>query len=832
MVENYGFLAADNRSETLPLVAFADFPTDARSACVAAFPGNGDNTAAVRRARQIGSPYVLALRPGAVEWWLQKREGPELHETIPNSYLARFFEERRSDFDPDRVFRAKTRGLFQPDQQLTFVDAGLMPMVEDEIGQRLSELVGRVVTKMLSYLAQSEPSPNTASRVFRTAFWLLAGKMLRDKRVPSFKTLDIKDVDDVFRRVGRHYGMPGGLPPSGARWDKALESAVEEFAAFAPLGNVTTESLADLCERALVPKQVRKLLGIHKTPSYLVDYMVWQMADWIEALPVKERHVFEPACGHGGFLVASVRLLRELLGDVDADERKAYLRSHIHGLEIDEFAIEIARLSLTLADIPNPNGWDLQRGDMFASEALNREAARAGIIFANPPFENFIVQDRQRYARHGSQTSHVNKAAEMAARIVPAMQPGSVLGLVVPQGFLRSTGAGTIRERLLHGFEIREITLFPDKVFAFADSESAILLARRKLECTVQRGKVLFRAVRERDWIDFRTTYRVTWEQAVPVERFEHHPLYPLRLPELDEIWTWLAPSPTLSTIARAGKGLSFRGRDLPRGIQPISTRKRTGDVPGFSNVPRKWMIHELPQRVFITMNPDAIREFVAGARTGKPQVIVNYARISRGPWRLKAGLDMAGHAITSRFLAVRPSGVHINAHYLWALCNSPIVNAFMYSHSMKRDVLTRDIREVPIPPTTPTGVERVSRAAAAYLSHMCKPDEPLQPEPDTVRAKHLLLTMDAEVLRLYDLPPRLERQLLDLFEGHQRSGVPFKFTSYYPPGFRPCLPLHMLLSEDYERTTAAELRRRASAEKSATVLAALSTAVEAFKED
>ncbi|MFH1110716.1 MAG: N-6 DNA methylase [Planctomycetota bacterium] len=774
----------------------------------------------------------MVLRSGAVEWWLQKREGPQLHETIPTSNLGSFFEERRSDFAPDRVFRAKTRGLFQPDQQLTFVDAGLMPMVEDEIGQRLSELMGRVVTKMLSDLAQSAPSANTASRVFRSAFWLLAGKMLRDKRVPSFKTLKIKDVDDVFRRVGRHYGMPGGLPPSGARWDKALANAVEEFAAFAPLGNVTTESLADLWEKALVPKQVRKALGIHKTPSYLVDYMVWQMADWIEALPVKERHVFEPACGHGGFLVASVRLLRELLGDVDAEERKRYLRSHVHGMEIDEFAIEIARLSVSLADIPNPNGWDLQQGDMFASDVLNREVARAGIILANPPFEKFAPEDRQRYARQGYPTSQVNKAAELVARILPVMQPNSVLGLVMPQGLLHSKGAEDVRATLLRDFEIREVCLFPDKVFAFADSESAVLLARRSEVSAAHRGSISFRAVREPDWSDFQSAYRVTWARTVPAKRFAGHPLHSLRLPKLDEVWGWLGSLPRLSSIAEVGQGLVFHRRHLPRDIEPFSKRERVGDVPGFGKVPRRWMIHELPPRVWMTTNREAIRRLLSGGYTGEPQLIVNYHPVSRGPWRLKGAIDSEGHAITSSFLAVRALEAQLTPQFLWAICNSPVTNAFIYSHSLKRNILAGELRQVPVPTTTPSGVERVARAAAEYLTHMARSGLPLQAEPDMARAKHLLLTMDAEVLRLYDLPPRLERQLLDLFEGHQRSGVPFTFTSYYPPGFRPFLPLHLLLSEDYERTTAARLRARASPENSATVLTALSTAVESFKED
>ena len=40
------------------------------------------------------------------------------------------------------------------------------------------------------------------------------------------------------------------------------------------------------------------------------------------------------------------------------------------------------------------------------------------------------------------------------------------------------------------------------------------------------------------------------------------------------------------------------------------------------------------------------------------------------------------------------------------------------------------------------------------------------------------MLQIDAEVLRLYDLPPRLERQILDLFAGWERQGVPFVSTA------------------------------------------------------
>ena len=73
-----------------------------------------------------------------------------------------------------------------------------------------------------------------------------------------------------------------------------------------------------------------------------------------------------------------MRLLTELLPDHRATPQKRgpYLRSRLHGADIDAFALELARFSLTLRDIPNPNGWDLQCGDMFRPNSLEEQAKK------------------------------------------------------------------------------------------------------------------------------------------------------------------------------------------------------------------------------------------------------------------------------------------------------------------------------------------------------------------------------------------------------------------------------------------------------------------------
>lgn len=75
-------------------------------------------------------------------------------------------------------------------------------------------------------------------------------------------------------------------------------------------------------------------------------------------------------------------------------------------------------------------------------------------------------------------------------------------------------------------------------------------------------------------------------------------------------------------------------------------------------------------------------------------------------------------------------------------------------------------------------------------------------------RCRQALLRVDAELLTAYDLPPKVERELLDYFAGHRRPG-PVEFHRYYPEDFRPALPLRMLVSGELQRASAEETLKR-----------------------
>ncbi len=793
----------------MPLAAFAHEPTDARSACVAVIQAvAGDVQSQVSSYRQLGAPVVIALKPDAIEFWKQREDNAELVEEVAAEQAEAYFQAHASELAPGAVFRAKTWGRLDRQFQLSFVDAGLMPVVEEEIGLSLTQLVERVIHGLRQSLwpGESEVSLADGHWLVKSAFWLLAAKVLRDKRVPGFITLDLARVEDVFTRVARHYdsrkGIPVGIKIRNRRQRDALEAAADAIARFSHLGHVTTESLAYVYESALITKETRASLGTHSTPQYLVDYLVWKLAPWINEIPENERDVFEPACGHAAFLVAAMRLLKELLPASRQADRRQYLRARLHGVEIDSFAMEIARLSLTLADIPNPNGWDLVCHDMFSKSLLIKKAQSASVVLGNPPFENFTKHDRKEYAKAGIAIQYVNKTAEVLVQILPQLRVGGVFGFVVPQGILHGANASELRHLICRDFEVREICRFPDKVFSFSDAESAIILGRRIRSSDTPRV-VSYRRVYDSDMDAFRLDYVVSSKREVTQDTLCQSRYASFMLPSLPEVWEQMSALPTLGDITEVGEGLSFRSK-LPEGIRRWSHSAFPRAVRGFVRVGRSLQTHSHPREIWMNISA----EVLAPARKGAdmlPQVLLNHVRASRGPWRIKAFMDREGHAFTNNYNAVRPKSKDVTLEFLWAMLNSALANAFAFTHASGRHNLPGVLEQVPVPRMTTTLVDEVTTLVTEY-HELARSYDHSPSESACNRLRMMSLRLDALLLKECDLPPQTERQLLDLFAGHPRVGVPFRLQRYFPAGFEPWLHLYEYLSEEFCNSQASVL--------------------------
>jgi type I restriction-modification system DNA methylase subunit len=802
------------------LAAFSQRPFDSRSACILAWdePDNALLNARLAHARQSGAPVVFICSGNELHWWKQgSTSQPSEYLRVPAHQVEGFFREHHDDLAPQTIYRAKTLGRFDVTHQREFVDVGLMPAVEREMG----EVIQRLVLDQVAALREQLRMPKNITLeqgqwLVKSVFWLLGAKMLHDKAVEGFIRLNFDDVDQVFDRVARHYGQSAEAIITSERRRQALQTACSAIASRADLSLATTESLGYVYENTLITKEVGRELGTHSTPAYLIDYIVGRLEPWISAVPEDERRVFEPACGHSGFLVASVRLLTSLLRGERAapSHRRAYLRKMVQGCDKDEFAIEIARLSLTLTDIPNPNGWNLQLKDAFASDVLESAASKSRILLANPPFEAFKPDDKRRYTRAFREPTFVSKTAEMLHRSVAALPADGVFGLVVPQTLLHSKDGAAFRKLLTDSTEFDEICLFPDKVFNFADVETAVVIGRKTLARADGAKAVRYRRVREGEIDSFKSGYRATSELDVTQSRFQTSDTSDLRVPDLEEIWASIAHYPKLGDLAEIGQGFSFIGEDqknYPKGQKRTSPVPRRGFEEGFENLGTDVPSHKLPSIAYLNVSPDIVRVAMAGTTVGRPQILLNEAPRQRGAWCVNAMIDTQGRVATSSFTIFRSS---LPLVVKWALTNNPLANAYAYAHSSKWHILTGTWRQLPVPRIDAEASRRIETAANTYLASVhafendfsLRNDEDRDAEREALRVLHW--RMDAEVLKLYALPVELERRLLDYFAGCKRVGVPFHQDRYFPPHFHEALSLadFLAITADWEATNTRRL--------------------------
>ncbi len=796
-------------STTAAYVGFATKPWDFDSACIAVMVSNGDSEATARSCRGMGAPIVWVSNNGTVDWWMQHGNGPSLFASKPIQEFGALVHLHKAELSPVSVYRGKTMARVDKSRQLDFVDAGFLPLLREEAGRKLHELVEDMTDAMLKGLGRAEPDKTELRKVFIAVFRLLAGKILKDKNVRGFQDLDLSSPIDVLTAVGKHYNANQADIPATGKWKAALASAALYICEAGSFGVVSPEALAYVYEHTLVTKQLRKKLGIHATPPWLVDYIVWQLYDWITEIPEADRHAFEPACGHAPFLLSSMRLLRLEISNRDGTDIHAFLKSHIHGLEIDDFAREIARLSLTLADIPNPNGWDLRADDMYASNVLQEEAAKCAILLSNPPYEAFTATEKERYKQLGSSVKRP-KAIELMERTLPCLPKGAVFGLVLPQNVLHGTEARNVRETLLSDFDLREICLFADKVFEEGEPESVVILGRRRVD-GVPAHTVRYLRVREDGIQRFKDTYQPDSRQEVQVAQFEADPNKSFRVPEIPDVWAALREHPSLSSVAEVGQGFSFAQKGLLAEARKAAQHKAEDAVPAILDRHTKVDIWDLPSRSWLSPSRTPVRPWRKGFATDQPQVLVNYVRAMRGPWRIKAFLDYDGHAVINTYLTIRPKPGGPPIEFVWAVLNSPFGNAYAYSHTMQKHIYDGLIAKLPLPMHWEDHVRPVVDAVREYLQAV-KPPEPLAFQAENKAAAcEALLAMDAVVMRAYDLPVRLERAVLDLFrlpaasknKDRHRKGVGCVFGDYYPAGFTSYLPLYMVISDRFKRAAA-----------------------------
>lgn len=791
--------ATGTRELRIPLAAFAQWPPSYRNACIGVLTANGrSGLQHVSGYGTLGAPMFFEVLQDRLDRYRVEASGQACFlESISVRDIHGAFETNRKKWAPDTIFRAKAITPLTAPVQLDFVDIGLLPALKGMIHGKLDRLLRNILQEAVNtHEGVTSGLRPDETLLFRLVFRFLAAKIFKDKKHPG--NWAAPQANTIIEEIQRFYGLTAPGMQKILDEPNTQQIVWDKFRDAFNFQNISVDDLAFIYENTLIREETRKQFGIHSTPAVIAELIVDCLP--FESLPQDQRNVLEPCAGHGVFLVAALRRLRELLpASWTNQERHKYLKDRLAAIEVDLFATEVCRLSLMLADYPNPDGWEIISQDVFSSDVLEKQLKTSQIVLCNPPFEDFTQPERERY---GSRILSVHKPYEVIRRVLE--HPPAMFGFVVPKSAILGGKYRDLQDHIARTYKNIETIALPDRIFAFSDQETMLVLASEQNKATQINVFTRTFWVRENYRQTFLETGRLPEGIGKNIKRSTHTAPISLWNAPLSDILDYLKSNPKLKDIADVHRGIEWNiSLETNKSIL-ISSDPEPGFKKGLDKVPGKIEPYWAQEFVYLNMHERYRRTNAHSLPWDRPKVIANSHIISRGPWRIVGHPDSKGLVCRENFIGIWPK-TNINIEVLSALINSPLVNAALFVQEGKRRNRNVTLRQIPIPFPKDIDNERIVFLVRYYTKLRSGIKKGSVNESAIQECIKTLMEIDGLILKAYDLPPRLERKLLEFFRGHRRP-LPFDFPDYYPEDFAPCIPLHKYLEMDLKRASAGEL--------------------------
>jgi hypothetical protein len=566
-------------------------------------------------------------------------------------------------------------------RQLSFVDGGLGGWAERVTGQTLVALLESLVADTLSAAADRQHTTAAAQKdVLRLIFHLFACRVLEDKGVIPPSTTP----EDAL--TAAHDRFSENIRPEVLRTrhvSKAIVLGVYKTlqTRFA-FSNLTTDMLGYAYENALVTGKLRKERGIYYTPRHLTSYILKILP--IESIALEDRILTDPCCGSGSFLLAGFDRLTSLLPDGwTPAKRHQYLRARLIGNDIDDFATEVATLSLVVTDPENKNGWKVLNKDVLELGGADF-TARPTIIVTNPPFKEVKVGSRRELA------------ADILSHDLRLLAPDGLLGAVMPQSFLESRAAKELRATILRDCDLLEIATLPGGLFESNADTAVVALRKSRARAPKRTGASTVRELRSKDLTQFLVSGSFTHTYSVDTSEWLLDPDARFVLSPMADTWKRISGLRKLGDVADVRSGLQIERDDVtslsevkcPKCVPYIDRLDLLRPYALLTDVrPAKWLLYG-----------DHLRRKANRAMFEQAKVVINSNRNPGTPWRLVAAPATANLYFSDNFHGLITRDDATSLAELLAVLNSPIANAWFDAHCRKRKVVQSILEELPYP--------------------------------------------------------------------------------------------------------------------------------------
>ena len=709
----------------------------------------------------LASPVALFLQTDSVDIWPVTRTlQPQPLASVEYDRLYSYFAERARDFQPAVLAAAKSTG-----RQLGFfdLDRSLLQFAYETTQQFLVERFEAAVTAARQSLAGREGQ--ATGDLTKAALQILAAAILEDKKLLG--SGESHTVEDLIRRSATMYGQYFDVNVLHKIGRDVGQIAFESLRQNLTFRSFTNEMLGYFYENAFVDKELRKELGVYYTPQSIAKRILSKLP--VEEIPPSDRVVFDGSSGSGNLLLAAFERIGDLLPNGwDRDQRHEYLVQRIHGVDVDQFATQVAGLSLFFIDLPAGDAWDVSSADFMDSSPISFPRPPT-IVIGNPPFKETRSANGRREQR----------ASLFLNKYLDLLSAGGLLGVVLPETFLENSSCREARNRLLNECEILELWHLPEGIFPMSRVATVVAIAR-KHGAIGDRPDAPVRIERVGSLSDERTLFleagRLRFSYVVPSTRpwsqdrnfiVSSSPLQksvwdairvPRKLGDVASIRNGIIPGsaqradhifntkPNEDAKPWIGKATSVR----PYSLDPSGTGFVT--YPGDLERPRLKL-----QRIFESPNA---------------KVLVNSGRAPGNPWRICAAIDEVGYFPSQGFYCVTPRDESVSLEELVAVLNSSVASAWVDNLNRRRWIGKDTLQQMPFPTFSETVRDEIRSMVNQIMD--LKKRELTRPSghASAVNAiRELSLSIERLVHDAFGIGDDGRAMMHSLFAGHPRPG-------------------------------------------------------------
>jgi len=351
-----------------------------------------------------------------------------------------------------------------------------------------------------------------------------------------------------------------------------------------------TIRLTDHQVRYELKPALRKAGGVYYTPEYIVDYIVentiGKLLQELSPKKIKNLRILDPACGSGSFLIRAYEEISKYYRNqkkkhqpkskeeqrklnlkyeqeeprLTIHEKSAILREHIFGVDIDDQAVEVTKLSLMLKMLEGEcgiipgrsilpmldrnircgnsliSGGTLELKKYFGEEwykvksfnwsdefrKIMVEEGGFNVVIGNPPWGALLTGPEKQYlysnfvSRRGEAESHLF----FIERSFKLLKDSGLLGYITPNTWLSVISSMGIRQYLINNASFYEITELSKYIFRKAPDIVPILIflekkVNSKSSCIIKRPKeVKVHAGNFKDIFEVNEIKQVSWKNT------------------------------------------------------------------------------------------------------------------------------------------------------------------------------------------------------------------------------------------------------------------------------------------------------------------------------